>query len=105
MCSQRRSELLRFCQSELQTTHRAAPIGGGTVVECGRPPVSSTLPPCGLKGYLLHRDRLVIQTVEPAGCGEGGGGLWDCIYLPWEKYTRRFHGEMQHGKFFAFELM
>lgn len=32
----------------------------------------STLPLCGLKWYLLHHDRLVIQTGEPAGCGEEG---------------------------------
>lgn len=27
----------------------------------------ATLPPCGRKWYLLHRDRLAIQTGEPAG--------------------------------------
>ncbi len=36
------------------------------------PPFNSTPPLCGLKWYLLHRDRPVIQTGEPAGCGEEG---------------------------------
>lgn len=36
------------------------------------PLFNSTLPLCGLKWYLLHRDRPVIQTGEPAGCGEEG---------------------------------
>lgn len=36
------------------------------------PPFTSTLPLCGLKWYSPHRDRLVIQSREPAGCGEEG---------------------------------
>ncbi len=55
-----------------QTTQRAAArclSHPGTAVYCGCL-LNSTLPLCGLMWYLLHRDRLVIQTEEPAGCGE-----------------------------------
>lgn len=64
------------------------------------PPFKSTLPLCGLKWYMLHHDRLVLQTAGREGCGEEvwtvappvGLQLQSC---PMGKHPKRLHGEKQ----------
>lgn len=80
-------------QSELQTTYRdttaaSVPPRNYCLLWTSSCFQLNTASPWGWGATRFHRDRLVIQRVEPAGCGEEGWnvaaskGLYICIHLP-----------------------